>query len=102
VEWCQRQIASQIHRIPARIPHHKDALRTVASSRDGSGICPSLKIAGSRTSLPDPEQALASVSAATVSGKESTMRVIPTFFLYSTAHRYARLPLLNLGNNLLD
>ena len=78
------------------IPHHKDALRTVASSRDGSGICPSLKIAGSRTSLPDPEQALASVSAATVSGKESTMRVIPTFFLYSTAHRYARLPLVNL------
>jgi hypothetical protein len=24
------------------------------------------------------------------------MRVIPTFFLYSTAHRYARLPLVNL------
>jgi hypothetical protein len=24
------------------------------------------------------------------------MRVMPTFFLYSTAHRYARLPLVNL------
>src|ERR1035437_10522183 len=69
------------------IPHHKDALRTVASSRDGSGICPSLKIAGSRTSLPDPVEAPASV----------TMRVVPTFFLYSTAHRYARLPFVNLS-----
>ena len=87
MEWCQRQIASQIHRIPARIPHHKNALSTVASSRDGSGICPSVKIAGSRTPLPDPEEAPASV----------TMRVVPTFFLYSTAYRYARLPFVNLS-----